>query len=78
MLTVKHLRDLLDGMADDELVIMSGDPEGNRYHYLETGNVSEVIFRPDHAARTGTDGHVVSADEDAEDGDVRAICIWPA
>ena len=72
MLTVKDLCEILSAMDPDDPIVMSSDPEGNRYSYVSRQGVSEIVFRPDG----GWGGDVVDPDEQA-DGDIRAVCFWP-
>ncbi len=44
-LTVKDLRDLLDGLPDDMLVVLSKDAEGNGYSPLE--EAEQAMYLPE-------------------------------
>lgn len=89
MTTVGELINLLQRFPDDAVVIMSEDPDGNRFSILS--EISEGVWEPD--PNYLTDGELWVAreltpelsaqgysNEDVYDGDDAKDCIvlWPA
>jgi hypothetical protein len=65
-MTVKQLREILLACDDDQLIVLSIDPEGNGYS----------VFSGISDGRWSVRWREFSADDDA-DG-VPAICLWPS
>lgn len=80
-MNVKELRDILNSLPDDMLVVMSSDSEGNAYSPLSGHAVGKYM------ANSTWDGQYYDnldyIDEikegylDEEDEVVDAVCIWP-
>jgi hypothetical protein len=66
VMTVAPLRDALAEYPDDLPVVMSGDPEGNRYG--EFGSATSERWWSEQ-------GELAYSDEDGGDP---VVCLWPA
>lgn len=68
---VKELRELLEELDDDMIVVMSSDGEGNNYSPLYDGGECTYV------AETTYSGEVYDEnDEEAKEG-VDALVLWP-
>jgi hypothetical protein len=79
-MNAKDLRKLLKGVPDDALVVLSSDPEGNRYRLLQDVDKGYNFDETNLVVGlTEIDAHLREAgysDDDVIEGE-RCIILWP-
>lgn len=86
MITVKKLKEIIEHLPDDMLVILQKDPEGNDYNGLSGGDTDAVAtFDSDHGLvedvynlRHGAEGNMLEDDEwEQLKQRPRVLVLWP-
>lgn len=82
-MNVGELRKAIEGVADDVIVVMSADSEGNDYSPLNEVSIGRYHYYP-HSSWSGdiitNESHVDEDDEDPEpipEDAVPCVVVWP-